>query len=164
MVDLQSVQHVVEILLAVRDFLHGAVKEFESTVAPHERNGFFNGNRFPVQIWLVGVTALVENGDANFGAGRHTTRGRVAANEIFHVAGPVRAAGVGPEANLNGGQHGGFATAVLSMYKIDVAIQLDAEFAVAHEIFAVARHDSGWSGNESTVGECVIYTVTTTRV
>ena len=136
-IDLQSVQHAIQILLTVRDLFPVFVEEFETAVTSNERDGFFNRYLVPIEVRLVGVTSLVENGHANLGTGRHGARCRVFPHEILHISGTVGASGVGTEANLDGRQHCRFAAAILSVNEIDVAVQLDAEFAVAHEVLAV---------------------------
>ena len=64
--------------------------------------------------------------------------------------------GIGPETDLDGGQYGRFAGAILPVDEVDVAAEVDCEFAVAHEVLdGDGGDDSGFGGFAGRVGVAV---------
>lgn len=64
--------------------------------------------------------------------------------------------GIGPETDLDGGEDGRFAGTVLAVDEIDVAAEVDGEFAVAHEVFdGDGGDDAGFGGDVGGVGVAV---------
>mmetsp|Transcript_16376 Transcript_16376/g.26746 ORF Transcript_16376/g.26746 Transcript_16376/m.26746 type:complete len:216 (-) Transcript_16376:20-667(-) len=100
---------------------------------------------------FVPVRTFVEEGDAEYCSG--TVGAGLLTDEVLEVACSMRTTCSGAETNLNRGKDGRFSTAILTVNEINIAAELDREFAMAHEVLDVyLLDDPGLGGFARGIG------------
>jgi hypothetical protein len=131
------VQHLVQVLLAGGLLLLPVIEQREAVAARPEADAPLDGDGVAVDVGPVGVGPAVQQRDLDLGRGVGAAAGPLPSDHLLEVPGPVGPPGVGPEANLDGGQHGRLARPVVPGNGVGVPPELDPEPLVAHEVLQV---------------------------
>lgn len=102
--DVELIEHGVEILLVAALLRAVLVEELVAVVAAAEGDGPLDGDGIAVHVVLVAVVSAVQDGDADLGA--IAIRSGLLPDQLLEVGGTMSPAGAGTEADLDGGQDG----------------------------------------------------------
>ena len=103
--DVELIEHGVEILLVAALLRAVLVEELVAVVAAAEGDGPLDGDGIAVHVVLVAVVSAVQDGDADLGA--IAVRSGLLPDQLLEVGGTMSPAGACTEADLDGGQDGG---------------------------------------------------------
>ena len=103
--DVELIEHGVEILLVAALLRAVLVEELVAVVAAAEGDGPLDGDGIAVHVVLVAVVSAVQDGDADLGA--IAVRSGLLPDQLLEVCGTMSPAGACTEADLDGGQDGG---------------------------------------------------------
>ena len=131
--NVELVEHIVQVLFGARLFDTTLVQEFVTVVASSEGDGSLDGDSFPVNFRMKGIVSSVEDGHHDFGM---STVG-VLADQVLEGRCTMSLASSSSEANLDRSQNGRFPGSIGTGDKVDVLVHGDLELAMTHEILTV---------------------------